>query len=85
MSVVHTSLLIPVLISAATVVVKPDYHWKGIPKYSLWGMLAAVMDPESNRPYPTTSQIALAAGEQAAKNIGALRHNQANGDLPLWI
>jgi len=34
------------------------------------------MDPASQRPYPTTAQIALACGEQAAKNIGALRHNQ---------
>ncbi|ALG26339.1 NADH dehydrogenase [Lactiplantibacillus plantarum] len=59
------------------VVVKPDLSLEGHPEVFIVGDVAAVMDPESNRPYPTTAQIALAAGEQAAKNIGALRHNQA--------
>lgn len=33
------------------------------------GDVAAVMDKESERPYPTTGQISLQMGEQAAKNI----------------
>ncbi|KAF1295608.1 NADH dehydrogenase [Enterococcus sp. JM4C] len=33
------------------------------------GDVSAVMDPESQRPYPTTAQIALKMGSMAAKNI----------------
>lgn len=33
------------------------------------GDVSAVMDKESNRPYPTTGQISLQMGEHAAKNI----------------
>ena len=32
------------------------------------GDVSAVMDPATNRPYPTTAQIALKMGYQAAKN-----------------
>lgn len=35
------------------------------------GDCSAVMDKESNRPYPTTAQIALKMGEHAGKNIKA--------------
>ncbi|WP_048000906.1 NAD(P)/FAD-dependent oxidoreductase [Lactiplantibacillus herbarum] len=59
------------------VVVKPDLSLDDHPEVFIVGDVSAVMDPESNRPYPTTAQIALAAGEQAAKNIAALRHDQA--------
>ncbi|EAC9635267.1 NAD(P)/FAD-dependent oxidoreductase, partial [Listeria monocytogenes] len=38
----------------------------------------AVMDPATNRPYPTTAQIALKMGQHAGKNI--LR--QMNGEKP---
>ncbi len=40
------------------------------------GDVAAVMDKESERPYPTTGQISLQMGEQAAKNI----MHQAKGE-----
>ncbi|MGM0125210.1 pyridine nucleotide-disulfide family oxidoreductase [Enterococcus sp. AZ194] len=33
------------------------------------GDVSAVMDPETNRPYPTTAQIALKMGTMSAKNI----------------
>ena len=35
----------------------------------LLGDVSAVMDPASNRPYPTTAQIALAMGSYAGKDI----------------
>lgn len=35
----------------------------------LLGDVSAVMDPASNRPYPTTAQIALKMGEYAGKDI----------------
>ncbi len=41
----------------------------------LIGDVSAVMDKESNRPYPTTAQIALKMGTHAAKNV----LNQLNG------
>ncbi|ETY75462.1 NAD(P)/FAD-dependent oxidoreductase [Lactiplantibacillus fabifermentans] len=59
------------------VVVKPDLSLADHPEVFIIGDVSAVMDPSSNRPYPTTAQIALACGEQAAKNIGALRAGQA--------
>ena len=31
--------------------------------------VSAVMDPATNRPYPTTAQIALKMGYQAAKTV----------------
>ncbi|GEO75107.1 NADH dehydrogenase [Levilactobacillus namurensis] len=52
------------------VVVNDDLTLKDHPEVYIIGDVSAVMDPESNRPYPTTAQIALAAGTQAAKNIG---------------
>ncbi|MFC6182154.1 NAD(P)/FAD-dependent oxidoreductase [Lactiplantibacillus daowaiensis] len=59
------------------VMVEPDLSLADHPEVFIVGDVSAVMDPNSNRPYPTTAQIALAAGEQAAKNIGQLRHDQA--------
>ena len=59
------------------VAVKPDLSLADHPEVFIIGDVSAVMDPSSNRPYPTTAQIALACGEQAAKNIGALRAGQA--------
>lgn len=35
----------------------------------LIGDVSAVMDPENNRPYPTTAQIALKMGQHAGKNV----------------
>lgn len=52
------------------VVVKDDLSLEGHPEVFIVGDVSAVMDPESGRPYPTTAQIALACGAQAAKNIG---------------
>lgn len=58
------------------VVVQPDLSLDNHPEVFIVGDVAAVMDASSNRPYPTTAQIALAAGEQAAKNIAASRQGQ---------
>ncbi|MFD1454368.1 NAD(P)/FAD-dependent oxidoreductase [Levilactobacillus lanxiensis] len=59
------------------VVVKDDLTLDGHPEVYIIGDVSAVMDPESNRPYPTTAQIALACGSHAAKNIGlALRGHE---------
>lgn len=52
------------------VVVEDDLSLKDHPEVYIIGDVSAVMDPASNRPYPTTAQIALACGTQAAKNIG---------------
>ena len=51
------------------VVVEPDLSLKDHPEVYIVGDVSAVMAPDSDRPYPTTAQIALAAGGQAAKNI----------------
>lgn len=59
------------------VVVKNDLTLEGHPEVYIIGDVSAVMDPASNRPYPTTAQIALACGSHAAKNIGlALRGHE---------
>jgi len=59
------------------VVVKDDLTLEGHPEVYIIGDVSAVMDPASNRPYPTTAQIALACGSHAAKNIGlALRGHE---------
>jgi len=58
------------------VVVQADLSLTDHPEVFIVGDVAAVMDATGKRPYPTTAQIALAAGEQAAKNIGALRRGQ---------
>jgi len=59
------------------VTVEPDLSLTDHPEVFIVGDVAAVMAPNAKRPYPTTAQIALATGEQAAKNIGALRHEQS--------
>lgn len=59
------------------VMVQPDLSLEDHPEVFIVGDVSAVMDPSSNRPYPTTAQIALACGEQAAKNISALRNGKA--------
>ncbi|BDZ29806.1 NAD(P)/FAD-dependent oxidoreductase [Lactiplantibacillus sp. WILCCON 0030] len=59
------------------VMVQPDLSLADHPEVFIVGDVAAVMAPDAKRPYPTTAQIALACGEQAAKNIGALRHGKA--------
>ncbi|GKS81711.1 NADH dehydrogenase [Ligilactobacillus pabuli] len=47
----------------------------------LVGDCSAVMDPESNRPYPTTAQISLVMGELAAKNILNQLAGRETGDF----
>ncbi|MHC5268544.1 NAD(P)/FAD-dependent oxidoreductase [Enterococcus sp. LJL98] len=42
----------------------------------LIGDVSAVMDPETNRPYPTTAQIALKMGAHAGRNILAQLNQQ---------
>lgn len=54
------------------VTVEPDLSLTDHPEVFIVGDVAAVMPPDGKRPYPTTAQIALACGEQAAKNIIAL-------------
>ncbi|RRK11282.1 NAD(P)/FAD-dependent oxidoreductase [Lactiplantibacillus garii] len=59
------------------VTVQPDLSLKDHPEVFIVGDVAAVFPPDGQRPYPTTAQIALACGEQAAKNIVALRGGKA--------
>lgn len=54
----------------------PDYR-----NVYLIGDCSAVMDPESNRPFPTTAQISLVMGELAAKNILAQLAGRQTGDF----
>lgn len=42
------------------------------PEVFVVGDVAAIMDPESNRPYPTTAQIALKSAARAAENVANL-------------
>ena len=51
------------------VVVKDDLTVDGYDNIFMLGDVAAVIDPESNRPYPTTAQIALAMASTCADNI----------------
>lgn len=51
------------------------------PKYDnvyIVGDVSALVDPESNRPYPTTAQIATRMGAHVAKNIA----HQLKGEAP---
>lgn len=45
------------------------------------GDCSAVLDPATNRPYPTTAQIALKMGAHAGKNIKAQIKGQATTDF----
>ncbi len=51
------------------VVVKDDLTVEGYDNIFMLGDVAAVIDPESNRPYPTTAQIALAMASKCVDNI----------------
>ncbi|MFC4771451.1 NAD(P)/FAD-dependent oxidoreductase [Enterococcus hermanniensis] len=51
------------------VMVKPNLTDPNHDDVYLLGDVSAVMDPSSNRPYPTTAQIALTMGSYAAKDI----------------
>ncbi|EOH92814.1 pyridine nucleotide-disulfide family oxidoreductase [Enterococcus haemoperoxidus ATCC BAA-382] len=53
------------------VMVNPDLTDAGHNNVYIIGDCSAVMDKESNRPYPTTAQISLKMGEHAGKNIKA--------------
>ncbi|WP_429950450.1 NAD(P)/FAD-dependent oxidoreductase [Enterococcus sp. AZ101] len=53
------------------VMVKPDLTDTDHENVYIIGDCSAVMDKESNRPYPTTAQISLKMGEHAGKNIKA--------------
>ncbi|MBM7688831.1 NADH dehydrogenase [Enterococcus ureilyticus] len=53
------------------VMVKPDLTDADHENVYIIGDCSAVMDKESNRPYPTTAQISLKMGEHAGKNIKA--------------
>lgn len=58
------------------VMVQPDLTDANHSNVYIIGDCSAVMDKESNRPYPTTAQISLKMGEHAGKNIKA----QLNGE-----
>lgn len=51
------------------VMVKPNLTDPNHDDVYLLGDVSAVMDPSSNRPYPTTAQIALKMGSYAGKDI----------------
>lgn len=53
------------------VMVNPDLTDADHNNVYIIGDCSAVMDKESNRPYPTTAQISLKMGEHAGKNIKA--------------
>ncbi|WP_348920617.1 NAD(P)/FAD-dependent oxidoreductase [Enterococcus rotai] len=53
------------------VMVQPDLTDAAHSNVYIIGDCSAVMDKESNRPYPTTAQISLKMGEHAGKNIKA--------------
>ncbi|MFD1900287.1 NAD(P)/FAD-dependent oxidoreductase [Enterococcus termitis] len=53
------------------VMVQPDLTDPDHNNVYIIGDCSAVMDKESNRPYPTTAQISLKMGEHAGKNIKA--------------
>lgn len=53
------------------VMVQPDLTDADYSNVYIIGDCSAVMDKESNRPYPTTAQISLKMGEHAGKNIKA--------------
>lgn len=58
------------------VMVKSDLTDPNNENVYLIGDVSAVMDPENNRPYPTTAQIALKMGAHAGRNIMAQLNNQ---------
>ena len=51
------------------VIVKDDLTVEGYDNIFMLGDVAAVMDPDSNRPYPTTAQIALAMSSNCVENL----------------
>ncbi len=51
------------------VIVKDDLTVEGYDNVFMLGDVSAVIDPESNRPYPTTAQIALAMASSCVDNI----------------
>lgn len=51
------------------VLVKPDLTIDGYDDIFMIGDVAAVIDEETNRPYPTTAQIALAMSDTCAYNL----------------
>ena len=59
------------------VMVQPDLTDANHSNVYIIGDCSAVMDSETNRPYPTTAQIALKMGAHAAKNIQAQLKGEA--------
>lgn len=59
------------------VMVQDTLNLESNPELFFIGDVAAVMDPDTNRPYPTTAQIAIAQADYAAENIYALIKNQS--------
>lgn len=63
------------------VMVKPDLTDADHSNVYIIGDCSAVMDKESNRPYPTTAQISLKMGEHAGKNIKAQLKGEATKEF----
>lgn len=51
------------------------------PEVFIVGDVSAVMDPSTDRPYPTTAQISTRQGNQAGKNVAALISGGELGDF----
>lgn len=58
------------------VMVEADLTAPGYPEVFIIGDCSAVMNPENNRPYPTTAQIALKQADAAVANLVAKVNNQ---------
>ncbi|ALR99882.1 NADH dehydrogenase [Enterococcus silesiacus] len=63
------------------VMVNPDLTDADHNNVYIIGDCSAVMDKESNRPYPTTAQISLKMGEHAGKNIKAQLKGEATKEF----
>jgi len=63
------------------VVVSNHLNLDAHPEVFIVGDVSAVMDPDSNRPFPTTAQISLKQGEFAAKNIAHTEKHEALEDF----
>ncbi len=59
------------------VVVEDDLTVSGYPDVYMIGDVSAVMDKESNRPYPTTAQIALQQGSYVGESLAKRLANQS--------
>lgn len=64
------------------VMVSNELNMADHPEVFVIGDVSAVMDPNTDRPYPTTAQISTREGNLAAKNVAALI---SGGDLAPFV